>query len=186
MNKKELLDLGIEDEELAQKIIIAHGKDIEKHKSDIDNLQTERDSYKEQIDAMTKELEGYKDMDVEAIKASAAEWQQKAEKIEQEMQEKLQTIKFENALEGALKSAKVRNVKAVKPLLNMKGIAMQEDGTLAGLNEQLEKIKESDDYLFEDSDENPPAKIVTGSKNKTVNTDSVLAAVRAGAGLDEE
>ncbi|CBZ04414.1 scaffold protein [Clostridium botulinum H04402 065] len=62
-------------------------------------------------------------------------------------EKKIQDMQFNYALEGALKSANVRNTKAVKALLNLEGIKLEGE-SLIGLNEQIEAIKKSDSYLF--------------------------------------
>ncbi|NFB57630.1 scaffolding protein [Clostridium botulinum] len=62
-------------------------------------------------------------------------------------EKKIQDMQFNYALEGALKSANVRNTKAVKALLNLEGIKL-DDESLIGLNEQIEEIRKSDSYLF--------------------------------------
>lgn len=51
-------------------------------------------------------------------------------------------------LDRALMQEKARNLTAVKALLNMEGITV-EDGELCGLNEQLDKLKAECGYLFE-------------------------------------
>lgn len=66
------------------------------------------------------------------------------EKRIQEMQNKFN----ENKLDGILKSAKVRNTKALKALLDRETIEFGEDG-ISGLEEQLNEIRKSDSYLFE-------------------------------------
>ncbi|OSA84099.1 scaffolding protein [Clostridium botulinum] len=62
-------------------------------------------------------------------------------------EKKIQDMQFNYALEGALKSANVRNTKAVKALLNLEGIKLDGE-SLIGLNEQIEEIRKSDSYLF--------------------------------------
>ena len=57
------------------------------------------------------------------------------------------------ALNDMLKSAKPRNVKAVSALLDHSKIEFK-DGALKGATEQLEALKKSDPYLFEDTANN--------------------------------
>lgn len=49
----------------------------------------------------------------------------------------------------ALTNAKVKNLKAVKALLNQENIKLKDDGTLDGVDAQIEGLKKSDAYLFE-------------------------------------
>ena len=67
---------------------------------------------------------------------------------EQKHAEELCRIRLEGAIDIALMGAKVKNAKAVKALLNMENVKLDEDGKLTGLDEQLEALRKSDDYLF--------------------------------------
>lgn len=63
-------------------------------------------------------------------------------------QAKLDQQAFDFALKDALTGAKAKNPKAVEALLDKEIIKLKE-GSLEGLKEQLDKLKESDAYLFE-------------------------------------
>lgn len=56
-----------------------------------------------------------------------------------------------HALDNALSSAGAKNPAAIRGLLNFDCISLAEDGSISGLNEQLDSIKSSDSYLFNDS-----------------------------------
>ena len=55
---------------------------------------------------------------------------------------------FDMALELELTRANAKKTKAVKALLDLEKVKLKDDGSFDGLNEQLDKLKESDDYLF--------------------------------------
>lgn len=61
---------------------------------------------------------------------------------------KINQIQFDYALEGALNNAKCKNSKALRALLDIDNVKLNE-GKLEGLEEQLNKLKESDSYLFD-------------------------------------
>ena len=55
MNAEDLKKLGLDDEEAIQKIIVLHGKDIEKHKTSLTTVQTELEGVRKQLgDANTQ------------------------------------------------------------------------------------------------------------------------------------
>lgn len=64
-----------------------------------------------------------------------------------EYEKKIVDMQFNYALEGALKGANVRNIKAIKALLNLDNVKLDGEN-LIGLKDQLEALKESDSYLF--------------------------------------
>jgi len=171
-------------DELVDKIMAEHGKDVEKHKSDLATITTERDGLKTQLSEASKQIEGFKGMDIEGVKKSVDEWKAKAEQAKTEAKAQLEKLKFDHALDGALTAAKGKNAKAIKALLNTELLKLAEDGSVSGLNDQLEKIKSENDYLFES--DTPALKVVAGSNNKTILTDPILAAARRAAGLPEQ
>ena len=61
---------------------------------------------------------------------------------------KINQMKFDHALEGALTNAKSKNNKALKALLDMNSIKYQE-GKLEGLQEQIEALQKDASYLFD-------------------------------------
>lgn len=185
MNAEDLKKLGLEDEEVIQKIIVLHGKDIEGHKTKLTTAQTELDSTKAQLAEANKAIEGFKGMDIEGVKKSADEWKTKAETAQAEAAKQVAALKFEHTLGDALTGAKAKNAKAVKALLDLENLKLNEtDGSIIGLDDQLKKIKESNDYLFDS--ETPLPKVVVGGNNKSVITDSVVQAARKAAGLPVE
>jgi len=171
-------------DELVDKIMAEHGKDVEKHKSDLATITTERDGLKTQLTEASKQIEGFKGMDIEGVKKSADEWKAKAEQAETEAKAQLEKLKFDHALDGALTVAKGKNAKAIKALLNTELLKLNDaDGSIVGLKDQLDKIKTENDYLFES--DTPAPKIVAGGNSKTILTDPILAAARRAAGLPE-
>ena len=97
----------------------------------------------------------------EELTAQIEELKQQNEATKTEYEEKLQKQSFDHVLEKSLTGAKVKNVKAVRALLDMEMIKLDGD-TLKGLDEQVTKLKETDAYLFEsEDDKTKPPKIVT-------------------------
>ena len=190
MNKKDLLDLGL-DEDAVQKIIIMHGKDIEKHKADLAARDDEAKALAAQLEEAGQAIESFKAMDVDAIKAAAEEWKSKAELAQQEAEQKITAVKFDHALQDALREAKARNPKAVKALLDLEKIKLSDEGGLEGLEEQLTAVKTDNDFLFEsvtpaeddDDDDDPEPRIVTRTANNGVLADPIVSAARKASGL---
>lgn len=147
MKREFLKELGLTDEQI-DKIMAENGKDIEKYKTLSETKEAELKQVKQQLEEANAQIEKFKDMDIESIKAAADDYKQKYEKTKKEAQREIEQIKFNYAIEKALTEAKAKNIKAVKALLDMEGLKLTEDKIL-GLDEQLEKIKEENDFLFE-------------------------------------
>ena len=153
--------------EVIDKIMAENGKDIAAEQKKTSKAEQDRDSYKEQADNLQtrlddagKQIEKFKKMDIESIQRTADDWKQKAEDATAEADKNIQAMQFDYALSDALAGAKAKNTKAVKALLDMDGLKYN-DEKIVGLDEQIEKLKADNDYLFES--DKPAPKIVKGT-----------------------
>ena len=156
MTRKQLEDLGLTKEQ-ADSVMKINGDDIENAKgtasTEIKNLQTEVEGLKTQV--------GDRDKQLETLKASAgdnADLKKKIEDLQTENatakathESELNQLKIDFAVEKALTSAKAKNIKAVKALLELGEAKLDKDGNVKGLDEQIEKLRSGDDtkFLFE-------------------------------------
>lgn len=129
---------------------LADGGYVEKFKFDKANEEKkEADAAKANAEKLlgeaNKKLEGYdptwKDQ-IEAAKNAAAD--------------ELKKIKLGNAVSSALTTAKVRDQATITPLLDMSKVAMDGE-VLVGLTDQINALKQSHGYLFEDEQKPEPA-----------------------------
>lgn len=75
IDKKFLEGLGITGKETVDKIVAEYGNDIQTEKDAAETLRT-------QLSEANTQIEGFKSMDVETIKKSAADWEEKFKKSE--------------------------------------------------------------------------------------------------------
>lgn len=182
MKREDLKALELEDD-VIDKIMALHGKSTESLKQKADAAETEAASTKKQLEDANAQIERFKGMDVDGIKAAADEWKAKAEQAQKDAAEQVARLKFDHALDGALTAAKAKNATAVRALLKVDDLKLTEDGAIVGLDDQLKKLREANDFLFE-SDEPPPPRLVAGATNPIKVSDAVAAAARKGAGLE--
>ena len=162
---------------------LASGAYVGKEK--FDALEADRNGLKEQLAAANEQIEGFKELDVDGIKAKADEWKQKAEQAERELDERIAGIQFDHALEKQLAGAKARDAGIIMGLLDREGLKLTDDGKILGLEEQLSKIKEEKGFLFESEDEGMP-QIVRGGTGGGGGSANDTAAARAVMGLPPE
>lgn len=182
---KKLLGDGVADD-VIDKIMSENGKDIEAQKAKIAAAESEAQTAKEQLVEANKQIEAFKGMDIEGVKKAADDWKLKAETAEAEAKKTVEALKFDHALDAALTAAKAKDVVSVKAHLKTEAMKLQEDGSIVGLNEQLEKIKADEKTSFLFWSEQPEPKIVTGANNQPLNMSAFEAALLKGAGLDKE
>ena len=67
-----------------------------------------------------------------------------------EYEKRIEKIRFDNMLDGKLTDSRAKNKLAVRALLDMDKIMVDED-KLIGVDEQISSIKAKDGYLFENA-----------------------------------
>ena len=136
----------------------------------------------QRLNEANTQIEGFQSMDIEAIKQSAAEWKEKAEQAEKDAAQRIADMQFEHILDGELSGAKAKNAKAVRALLDMEGLKLN-DGKIIGLSEQLDKIKAENDYLFE-GEAQPPQFTAPPHNTPSGGDDALRAAMGLGQKKD--
>ncbi|MEW8955769.1 phage scaffolding protein [Clostridium sp.] len=128
-------------------------EDVQNKYKDIDLVDSSTYADKDKFDALNEQLktanttiEDLKknNTDNETLQSKIGEYETKVTDYEKQ----IQNMQFNYAVDGALKSANVRNAKAIKALLNMENVKLDGENIL-GLTDQLEALKKSDSYLFD-------------------------------------
>ena len=143
--KKKLLELGMEQTEIDELIKEALTGYIAKEEYDIlqGQVKVHEDKAKE-LSKTVKELQ--KDVDAsEALKLKLDDLEGKLGAKDKEIEK----VKFDFKLEAKMKEVGAKNIKAIKALIDMEQVKL-EDGELVGFDTQIEALKESDSYLFEE------------------------------------
>ena len=109
-------------------------------KKTLEKTLGERDQQLETLKSSTGNSEELKKT-IEELQKTNAE-QQKTHEAE------IAQLKLDNAVDAALAAAGAKNIKTVKALLDISKVKQGEDGSLNGLDEQLEAVRKSDGYLF--------------------------------------
>lgn len=139
-----LIELGMAEEEA--KALVEEQKanyiSIDEHntvKAEIDVYKTNSETLNETIKNLEKEagLSESLKLQIEDYKAKVAD-----------KDSQIQKIKYDAKLEIALNGANARNVKALRGLLDMEKITLDDNGNITGLEEQLSTLRETDSYLF--------------------------------------
>lgn len=162
MKREFLKNFKVGDQELPKEVIDAimdeNGRDIESAKKPFADYET----IKQQLTDANKTIEGFKDMDVEAIRKEADGWKAKAEQAERDAAAKVAEMEFSSKLSAAITGAKGRNVKAVMALLDLDTLKASKDQE-ADIKAALEGLKRESGYLFEDTRTPPPYAGGTGT-----------------------
>lgn len=159
MIEDEIRSLGITDEaeikKVVDKIMDENGNDITPLKTQIANLKEEVEVQKGVVETKNTKIKELEEVDIEAIKTS------EYERGKAEGSKEVENMKFDAALETALKGFKVKDKASIIGHLNMKAIGKEKDEKtgeikITGLEEQIKPIQENEklSYLFESEEDN--------------------------------
>ena len=151
-------------------IITEHGKSIKVETDKVKtNLSNEINTLKTQIEDANKEIQSYKDMDIESIKKSATDWETKYKELEESQKvEKEKSIRNErtNAFFNDVKFASESAKAGVIAQFNEKDFKYDEQtGKFQGATEWLEELKKNDVGAFQSEVATP--KFTTGVSTPT-------------------
>ena len=148
--KEKLIELGLSDSQI-KSILEEQAKELNGYikKDKYDEKQKERDELNKQLKERDEQLNNLKKGygDNEELKQRIAELQKTNEETETKFNKQINEFKLNSAIENVANKSGAKNVKALKSLLNFETIIVSDDGVV-GLDEQINKLKETESYLF--------------------------------------
>lgn len=132
------------------------------------------DDIKKQLKAANDKIEEFGKLDYDGIKALADDYKAKYEQSEKDAAAKLEKMQFDHLLDSKIGEIKPKNAKAVKALLDMDGLKLN-NGEIVGLKDQLDKIVKENDYLFETNE--PMPQFSGSTKGGSGSTDNDVRAI---------
>ena len=142
-------------------------------------LQSQLADVQKQLGDAGKTIQSYKDMDIEGIKKSAADWEEKAKQLEAEQKEK----DYSDRLDKYVQAQGMKNdiyAAHLKGQLMAAELKFDKDGTLIGGEDVVKKLRESCPDAF--ADDSPKPQFV-GSTPGTDEKNTEDAAIRRIMGL---
>ncbi len=161
MNREFLRSLELEDG-VVESIMAKHGATIKELNDQVETQKTKAETLENQINERDKDLKTLREQlkDHEGANTELEALQSKYDEETQKLQSQLEHNNKMNEIRLAINKSGARNEKAILALLDLEEVKVNDDG-VQGLKEQLETLKESDNYLFEVVDKKKP-NIVTG------------------------
>lgn len=149
MKKDELTAIGLTDEQASQ-VFALHGKDITKLQGTVTALTDERDELKTQLGEANTQIEGFKKLDVDGIKAAADDWKTKYEQAQADFDAKVADRDYSDAVNTAVAGVKFTSVLAKNAfvgLLKEKQLKV-DGGKLIGFDDILKQAQTDDPSAF--------------------------------------
>lgn len=124
-------------------------------KDDYESTKAELETAKSTVTERDKQLAELKKSagDNEELKTKIAELETANKTAYEKHKAELETLKINSAVEKALMSANAKNLTAVKALLKMENIKIDNDGKISGIDEQVKALATAEDtkFLFEET-----------------------------------
>ena len=151
---------------------LASGEYVSKAKYD-DDIKA-RDA---KISELTDSVKKFDGVDIDSLKNQVTEWQKKYDKD-------ISETKLNSAIQLAVAKANPIDSKALMPYIDKSIIKFDQEGNLVGLNEQIEKAKKDQSFLFAENNGGgtKPKQVNLGGQH-TNSTESEEAELRGAFGL---
>lgn len=148
MTKEQLQALNLTEEQI-NAIIEDYGKNYVS-KAQFNEKNDAYKQAKQEIENLTNDISTLSEANKanEALQSQIKELQDAATKREADYNESIKTLKIDTAITKALSKSGAMNETILTGLLDRTKIAIGEDNTITGIQEQIVALKESDPYLF--------------------------------------
>ena len=181
MKRDFLKGLGLDDSVIDQ-IMDENGKDIQREKDavnkvnqDLEKYKAENEGLKTQLSEANTQIQSFKEMDIDGIKASAEEWKTKYETDTKALNEKIAAKDYDYAIKDFMSQFKFIDDDVKETVINkFKAKEFKlEEGKFLGGEDFMKDYKENHKSLFvPDEPQEPIPQIVkpTGGNNPGGNT----------------
>ena len=148
MTKEQLQALNLTEEQI-NAIIEDYGKNYVS-KAQFNEKNDAYKQAKQEIENLTNDIGTLSEANKanEALQSQIKELQDAATKSEADYNENIKNMKIDTAITKALSKSGAMNETILTGLLDRTKIAIGEDNTITGIQEQIVALKESDPYLF--------------------------------------
>lgn len=146
MKRKFLEDLGLE-KDIVDQIMQENGNDINKAKSDYEDIKAQLETANNTIKERDKQIEKLKEVDGEKLKEEITKLQKLNKEAEKKYLDDLKELKLNNAIKLAIHN-KVFNEDMAAGLFDKSKLILNDDGSVIGIDEQYENIKKDNAFLF--------------------------------------
>lgn len=149
MKKENLVSLGLNDEQIEYVLSRFQNMLPRERYNTVNEAKKNLESELAERDKQLAELKKSADAS-ESLKQKIDELEVANSKTKEDYEKRLLDMKADYVIDSALITAKVKNVKAARALLNFDSIEFDGE-TIKGLEDKISKLQESDGYLFETS-----------------------------------
>ena len=164
MKREFLQNFKVGDQALSKEIIDAILDENSRDIGAVKATYADYDTVKTQLAKAQKTIKGFQDQgsDIETVRKSAKDWEDKYNTAIKEHEAKLADMAFDKDVEDAITKAKGKNAKAIRALLDVDTLK-KSTNRAADIEAALKNVAKDNDYLFDDGGNPPPYSPGTGT-----------------------
>lgn len=149
-DKETLQKLGLNEEQI-QGVMAERGKELNKQKEKLTEVETEANSLREQLQEREKDINSLKknNADNEELTKQLDEIKTKYKEAETQREAEIQQFKLNSAVDAQLAGINARDADVVKRLVDMDKVKLGDDGKVEGLDDQIKQLQTDKAFLFE-------------------------------------
>ena len=178
MKTEQLKELGLTEEQI-DSVFKLRGQELEEanaNKQALEAQRAENEALKNQIQEANKQINDFKELDIDSIKQRASEYETKYQDSESKRKQELEDLNLQHSIDLGLLKAGARNTKATKALLDY-DLLRSSKNLENDIASQIEGLKESDSYLFKSNEESQQQSMgKRGKINDSVDTSEMTYA----------
>lgn len=137
--------------EIIEAIMAENGRDVQAEQA----KYTDYDTIKQQLATAQETIKGFESQDIEGVRKSAKDWEDKYNKAIADHKAKLADMEFDGILKDAITTAKGKNDKAIRALLDVDTLKASKNQTV-DIKAALDALQKEFGYLFGDDQGTPP------------------------------
>lgn len=163
MTKEQLQALGL-DEDQIKEVFKLNGIAVNNAKGDLETKVKEVETLETQLTTANKEIEGFKDLNIEEIKIKADKYKEDFEQLEKDSKAEIEKIKYEHSLNDYLGQFNFANDRIKNSILqDVKEKEFKfEDGKFIGADDYIKELQKNEPDSFAKTE--PTKKTFTGFK----------------------
>ena len=185
MNREELSKIKVEGlenglpKEVIDKLMEMNGNSINELKKEVEKLKTEKEGIETQLTEANSKIEGFKEIDIDKIRAEVDEWKEKYETDTKNLKDSLTQKDYDYKVQELTNGLKFSSNGARKSFINdlkEKNLKL-EDGKLLGFDDFVKSYQENDPNAFMNEESNSDVSFTsTGGEHKeeTSNEDAFI------------
>lgn len=185
MNREELSKIKVEGlenglpKEVIDKLMEMNGNSINELKKENEKLKTEKEGLETQLTEANSKIEGFKEIDIDKIRAEVDEWKEKYETDTKNLKDSLTQKDYDYKVQELTNGLKFSSNGARKSFINdlkEKNLKL-EDGKLLGFDDFVKSYQENDPNAFMNEQSNSDVSFTsTGGEHKeeTSNEDAYI------------